>query len=79
MRFNIPQQLLCLGERLVEWSLRAEIRPGEGHHKQTTENTRGRIENRPQLSSLAEVLTDTFIDDILLIYINTIQGAQKFN
>jgi len=79
MRFNLPQQLLCLGKRLVEWCLRAEIRTGVGHHKQTTENTRGRIVNRPQLSSLTEVLTDISIDDILLLYIKTIQAAQIVN
>jgi len=68
MRFNLPQQLLCLGKRLVEWCLRAEIRTGLGHHKQTTENTRGRVVNRSQLGSLADVLTDICIDYILLIY-----------
>jgi hypothetical protein len=66
----------ALGKRLVEWCLRAEIRTGVDHHKQTTQNTRGRIVNHPQLSSLAEVLTDMCIDDILFMYINIRQGAQ---
>lgn len=35
MRFNLSQQLRCLGKRLVGWCLRAKIRTGLGHHKQT--------------------------------------------
>lgn len=79
MRFNLPQQLLCSAKRLVEWCLRAEIRTGLGHHKQTTEKKRGRIVNRPQPGSVAEGLTDVFFEGILLIYVNTIQGAQMVN
>lgn len=79
MRYNLPQQLLRSGKRLVDWCLRAVIRTGLGYHKEATENTRGRIANRPELSSLADGLTDIYIDDILLIYINTVQGEQMVN